>query len=128
MYQYHVDFSPDIENKNMRQRLVNEHRELLGMARTFEGVLLPMARKVKQLVTEVYSTMRDNTKIRIMITFVTEVPTNSPPMLQMFNIIFRRILNIIDMIDVTMPQHKLEVWPGFVIFSQYEHSGAPIRF
>ncbi|KAK2155427.1 hypothetical protein NP493_2079g00007 [Ridgeia piscesae] len=134
MFQYHVDFSPDIENKNMRQRLVKEHRELLGKARAFDGMLLFMARKLEQPVTEVYSTMRDNTKVRITITFVTEVPPNSPTMLQMFNIIFRRILNMIDMKQigrhyyspesgVTIPQHKLEVWPGFVTsISQYEHS------
>ena len=30
VYQYHVGFSPDIENKNMRQRLLKEHRELLS--------------------------------------------------------------------------------------------------
>ena len=42
-------------------------------------------------VTELYSTMpRDNTKVRVSITFVLEVPPNSPTMLQLFNIIFKR--------------------------------------
>ena len=73
-------YSPDIEHKNLRQRLVKEHRELLGKARAFNGMLHFMARKLEQPVTEVYSTMRDNTKVRITITFVTEVPPNSPAM------------------------------------------------
>jgi len=55
MFQYHVDFSPDIENKNMRQRLVKEHRELLGKARAFDGMLLFMARKLEQPVSTTVS-------------------------------------------------------------------------
>ena len=50
LYQYHVSFSPEIENKIMRQRLVKEHRDMLGKARAFDGMLLFLAHKLEQPV------------------------------------------------------------------------------
>ena len=50
LYQYHVSFSPEVENKNMRQRLVKEHRDMLGKARAFDGMLLFLAHKLEQPV------------------------------------------------------------------------------
>lgn len=40
LYQYHVDFAPEIMNKGMRCSMVKEHKELLGPIRAFDGAQL----------------------------------------------------------------------------------------
>jgi aubergine-like protein len=133
LYQYHVSFAPEIVNKRMRSQMVKEHKDLLGETRAFDGMILFLPRKLPQNPTEVYSTRQsDGEKVRITFALTNELPPNSPTCLQMYNIIFRRILAMIDCqqiqrhyyapsMAVTIPQHKLEVWPGYITsILQYE--------
>ena len=50
LYQYHVDFSPEIDNRKMRAGMVKEHAELLGSTRAFDGMQLIIAKKREQEV------------------------------------------------------------------------------
>ncbi len=49
-YQYRVDFSPTIDSKVMRRRFVNEHHELLGPVRSFDGQILYLPLKLQEKV------------------------------------------------------------------------------
>lgn len=40
IFEYEVRFDPSIDGKEMRFKLLNQHRETLGPARTFDGVTL----------------------------------------------------------------------------------------
>ena len=40
LFQYHVDFNPDIPNKGMRKSMINEHSNLLGKISMFDGMIL----------------------------------------------------------------------------------------
>lgn len=40
VYQYHVTYSPEIENNKMKKRLLNEHREIVGQVIAFDGMVL----------------------------------------------------------------------------------------
>ena len=46
LYQYHVDFAPDVTNKGMRCSMVKEHKELLGEQRAFDGMVLFLPKKL----------------------------------------------------------------------------------
>ncbi|WAQ95553.1 PIWL2-like protein [Mya arenaria] len=48
VYQYHVDFRPNIDSKGMRIRLVNEHRDVIGFAKAFDGSILFLPIKLPQ--------------------------------------------------------------------------------
>lgn len=133
LYQYHVDFSPEVDNRKMRAGMVKEHAELLGATRAFDGMQLFIAKKLEQEKTEVYSTrISDEAKIRITFTLTNELPPTSPTCIQIYNVIFRRVLYMLEMkligrnyfsphLGVMIPQHKLEVWPGFITsILQYE--------
>lgn len=124
VYQYHVDFRPDIDSKNMRFRLLNEHRDLIGYTKAFDGAILFLPIQLAQQETVVQSTRNtDNATITIVIKLVKVLPPDSCP--QLYNIIFRRIMSILEMVQVgryyynpatpsCVPQHKLEVWPGYI--------------
>ena len=50
LYQYDVTFSPDVVSRRLRFHLVNDHRELLGETRAFDGMQLFLLRKLEQKV------------------------------------------------------------------------------
>nr|KAG5694355.1 hypothetical protein BaRGS_002209 [Batillaria attramentaria]KAG5702279.1 hypothetical protein BaRGS_002946 [Batillaria attramentaria] len=133
LYQYHVDFRPPVESKRMKGALLASHQELLGDVRAFDGTILYLPKKLDDTVTEVFSLRRhDNAQIKIIIKLTNELPPGSLQCLQVMNIIWRRILSLLNMkqigrhyfsvdqaIDVS--KFKLQVIPGFqTSILQYE--------
>ncbi|XP_048752927.1 piwi-like protein 1 isoform X2 [Ostrea edulis] len=126
LYQYHVEFNPPIDSRKMRMALLMHHENLLGKTKAFDGMILYLSHRLQEQVTEVYSQRNsDSAQIRITITRTNELPPSSPQVMQVYNIIFRRVLATIDMkqigrnyfnpsLSVDIPQHKLSVMPGFV--------------
>ena len=77
----------------MRGGLLNEHTSHIGNVRAFDGMIIFLPRRLPDDVTEVVSTMRhDQTQVRVTITLTNEVAANSPVSLQIFNVIFHKIL------------------------------------
>uniref|UniRef100_A0A8C1DAA4 Piwi-like RNA-mediated gene silencing 1 n=1 Tax=Cyprinus carpio carpio TaxID=630221 RepID=A0A8C1DAA4_CYPCA len=119
LYQYHVDYKPPMESRRLRSALLFQHEETLGKAHTFDGIL-------KLLIISM--------KVEITVTLTNELPPSSPVCLQFYNILFRRILRILNMQQIgrhyynpddpfNIPQHRLTIWPGFVTtILQYESS------
>lgn len=135
LYQYHVDFKPVVESKKLKGALLASHTELLGDVRAFDGTILYLPRRLNDTVTEVYSLRRhDNAQIKIVIKLTNELPPRSLQCLQVMNIIWRRILSMVNMkqigrhyfnvdLAVDVPAHKLQVIPGFqTSILQYEDS------
>jgi aubergine-like protein len=133
LYQYNVSYSPPIESRGLRAGLLSEHTNLIGNVRAFDGMILFLPRRLPDDVTEVVSvTKHDQTPVTIKITLTNEVAANSPVSLQVFNVIFRRILGKMDFKqigrhyynpkkNIPVPQHKLDLWPGFITsILQYE--------
>lgn len=133
LYQYHVDFMPPVDSKKMKGALLASHTELLGDVRAFDGTILYLPRKLNDTVTEVYSLRRhDNAQIKIVIKLTNELPPRSLQCLQVMNIIWRRILSMVNMKQIgrhyfnmdlaaDVPAHKLQVIPGFqTSILQYE--------
>ncbi|XP_061189699.1 piwi-like protein 1 isoform X2 [Saccostrea echinata] len=133
LYQYHVDFNPPVDSRKMRMALLMTHENLLGKTKAFDGMILYLPHRLQEQVTEVYSQRRtDDAQIRITITLTNELPPSSPQVMQVYNIIFRRVLAMIEMkqigrnyfnpsLSVDIPQHKLTVMPGFVTaIAKYE--------
>ncbi|KAK4813307.1 hypothetical protein QYF61_023982 [Mycteria americana] len=87
-----------------------------------------------QKVTEVFSRTRNGEGVKITITLTNELPPTSPTCLQFYNIIFRRLLKMLNLQQIgrnyynasdpiSIPNHRLMVWPGFTSsILQYEES------
>ncbi|XP_052772354.1 piwi-like protein 1 [Mya arenaria] len=133
VYQYHVDFRPNIDSKGMRIRLVNEHRDVIGFAKAFDGSILFLPIKLPQPETILHSIRNtDNTPVTIIIRLTKVLPPESCH--QLYNIVFRRIMSILSMVQVgryfynpntpsVVPQHRLEVWPGYITAVSEQEGG-----
>ncbi|XP_072538731.1 piwi-like protein 1 [Salminus brasiliensis] len=134
LYQYHVDFKPPMESRRLRSALLFQHDETLGKARTFDGALLFLPHRLHNAETVLCSETRHGERVQITVTLTNELPPSSPVCLQFYGILFRRILRMLNMQQVgrnyynpdeplTIPQHRLTIWPGFVTnILQYESS------
>ncbi|XP_077915306.1 piwi-like protein 4 [Halichoerus grypus] len=132
LYQYHVAYVPDIESRRLRIALLYSHKELSNKAKAFDGVILFLSQKLEEKVTELSSETSRGKTVKMTITLTRELPASSPVCIQVFNIIFRKILKKLAMYQigrnfykpsepVEIPQHKLSLWPGFAIsVSQFE--------
>ncbi|KAG7489102.1 hypothetical protein JOB18_004908 [Solea senegalensis] len=124
LYQYHVDFNPPMESRRLRSALLFQHEETLGSARSFDGALLFLPHRLHSKETVLHSETRNEEKVKITVTLTNELPPTSPVCLQLYNIIFRRILRILNMQQIgrnyynpkdslNIPQHRLTIWPGY---------------
>uniref|UniRef100_A0A8C9AKF3 Piwi like RNA-mediated silencing 4 n=1 Tax=Prolemur simus TaxID=1328070 RepID=A0A8C9AKF3_PROSS len=132
LYQYHVTYVPDLASRRLRIALLYSHSELSNKAKAFDGAILFLSQKLKEKVTELSSETKRGETVKMTITLTSELPSSSPVCIQVFNIIFRKILKKLSMYQigrnfynpsepVEIPQHKLSVWPGFAIsVSQFE--------
>ncbi|XP_037337718.1 piwi-like protein 1 [Pungitius pungitius] len=124
LYQYHVDFNPPMEARRLRSALLYHHEDVLGPARSFDGALLFLPKRLAQKETVLHSETRNGEKVQITVTMTNELPPTSPVCIQFYNILFRRILGILDMQQIgrnyynpkdplDIPKHSLTIWPGF---------------
>ncbi|XP_058280975.1 piwi-like protein 1 isoform X5 [Hylobates moloch] len=134
LYQYHIDYNPLMEARRLRSALLFQHEDLIGKCHAFDGTILFLPKRLQQKVTEVYSKTRNGEDVRITITLTNELPPTSPTCLQFYNIIFRRLLKIMNLQQIgrnyynpndpiDIPSHRLVIWPGFTTsILQYENS------
>uniref|UniRef100_A0AAY4B2B8 Piwi-like protein 1 n=1 Tax=Denticeps clupeoides TaxID=299321 RepID=A0AAY4B2B8_9TELE len=132
LFQYHVEYNPPMEARRLRSALLFQHSEILGPARSFDGTILFLPQKLHNTETVLCSETRHGEKVQITVTLTNELPPSSPVCLQFYNIIFRRILRMLNMQQIgrhyynpddplSIPQHRLTIWPGFVTnILQYE--------
>ncbi|KAM9858804.1 piwi-like protein 1 [Aulostomus maculatus] len=124
LYQYHVDYNPPMESRRLRSALLFQHEEALGSARSFDGALLFLPHRLHDKETVLHSETRNGEKVKITVTLTNELPPSSPVCLQFYNIIFKRILRILNMQQIgrnyynphdplNIPQHRLTIWPGY---------------
>ncbi|XP_006147405.1 piwi-like protein 1 [Tupaia chinensis] len=134
LFQYHVDYSPLMEARRLRSALLFQHEDLIGRCHAFDGTILFLPKRLQHKVTEVLSQTRSGEHVRVTITLTSELPPTSPTCLQFYNIIFRRLLKIMNLQQIgrnyynpsdpiDIPNHRLVIWPGFTTsILQYESS------
>jgi len=136
-YQYAVTYSPEIESTNIRYQLLNEHRDVIGRARAFDGAVLFLPKLLDpNEKTKVLTSTRktDGAEITITISFVKHLDYGDRQCMHLYNIIFRRVMKILDMTQVgryyynpktpvPIPQHKLELWPGYITGIEHYEGG-----
>lgn len=91
IYQYRVDFSPDVDNTRLRRGLLSEHRQLLG-GYIFDGTVLFCTTKFKEDTLELVTESRAGEKIQIKIKSVGTVEAADNQQFQVLNLILRRAL------------------------------------
>lgn len=92
VYQYNVSFNPEMESKRLRVGLLKSQNETIGQVHAFDGMMLYLPKKLPEAVTKFNLTTRREEAVEMTIMFTNEIPKDSPSMLQLYNIIFRRFV------------------------------------
>lgn len=90
LYQYRVDFKPDIEIPGLRKRLMYEQKPLLGGYLFDSKNTVYLTQKLKDNPTEVNTKDREENPIQIGFKWVGIIEMNTRESLQVLNIILRR--------------------------------------
>ncbi|XP_076285684.1 argonaute 3 [Lasioglossum baleicum] len=131
LYNYEVKYNPDIDSRPLRRKLLNQHAEAFGQTRVFDGVTLCLPHKLSQNITTLQSThpMDESTVTLSLIFKKQQTMTENIPF---FNILLGRVMRALSLVRIgqhnfnpkgihAIPQHKLEVWPGYVTsISEYQ--------
>ncbi|XP_004709078.1 piwi-like protein 4 [Echinops telfairi] len=126
LYQYNVTYTPNLESRKLRTALLYGHRELSSKAKVFDGAILFLSQKLEEEVTELFSETHRGEAVKMTLMLTGALPSSSPVCIQVFSIIFKKILKKLSMYQigrnyfdpkkpVEIPQHKLSLWPGLAI-------------
>ncbi|XP_026321629.1 piwi-like protein Ago3 [Hyposmocoma kahamanoa] len=123
VFEYEVRFDPDQDHKSVRFKLLNEHHHYFEV-KTFDGTTLYVPHKLPDEAMSLVSTNPfDNSKVNITIVF--RRTRRLSEMVHIYNVLFKHIMKDLELIRfgrlhfnehaaIQIPQHKLEVWPGYV--------------
>lgn len=124
VFEYEVRFVPNVDSRNLRIKFLNEHRDKFGGTKTFDGVTLYLPILLPDKVT-VYTSRNqaDDSEIQIKIIYKRRRPLRD--CMHLYNVLFDRIMKTLNYVrfdrkqyDPTspkiIPQHRLEVWPGYI--------------
>ncbi|EDW02949.1 protein aubergine [Drosophila grimshawi] len=128
LYQYCVDFCPEIDNTRLRRGLLSEHRALLG-GYIFDGSALFCTTKFEErpgssYALELLTKNRAGENIHIRIKLVATVEAVDNQQFQVLNLILRRAMeglklqlvsrNLFDpKAKIVLDKFNLELWPGY---------------
>lgn len=133
VFEYEVKFDPQVDALKHRFQLLNSQMDRLGNTKSFDGAKLWLPIELPREVTVLHgkSTLTGE-NIKIMVIFRRK--TSMDKTTQLYNVLFNRIMKELKMSRVgfswyapggavLVPQHKLEIWPGYVTGVHYQEDG-----
>ncbi|KAJ9591964.1 hypothetical protein L9F63_001476, partial [Diploptera punctata] len=124
VFEYEVRFQPEVDSQSIRFKMLGQHLDALGGTKTFDGVILYLPIKLQNEETFFTSTHPgDGSKYTLKVIFKKKKRLGECT--HLYNVLFRRIMQELKMVlmgrqhfcpenSFNIPQHKLEVWPGYV--------------
>ncbi|NP_001306825.1 piwi-like protein 3 [Bos taurus] len=124
LYKYNVIYTPDIEDGRKREALLSELEKLLGNRCIYDGNSLLLPHSLGETKKEVVSKLK-NEPVKITFELSRELQTTSPDCLRYYNILFRKMLEKMDLNQIgrnyynknkktEFNEYRLEIWPGYV--------------
>lgn len=128
VYQYRVDFLPDIDLSRVRRGILGqckEHFDFKGYI--FDGTVLFTTKALAEKITEFTTKNREGEAVKIIVKYVGVVQTTDVQYLQILNLILRRAMeglklqlvgrnffDAIAKIKVDFREYRMEIWPGYI--------------
>lgn len=124
VFEYEVRYRPDVHASSLRHRLLNQHKDRIGNTKTFDGTVLYLPIKLPDPITECEST-NENDQTVVTVSIIYKKKKRLADCMQLYNILFDRVMKVLNFVQFgrkrfdpsapkLIPQHKLEVWPGYV--------------
>ena len=135
MYEYEVRFEPPIDSRDERFKLIGQMKEVFGPTKTFDGVCLYLPHLLRDNPAYFQAEHPlDSSKVQLTVTLKHVKKLNDSKSIQFYNVLFRRIMHTLKMVQMNknyydpraghmVPQHKLEIWPGYVTAVQEYEGG-----
>lgn len=124
VFEYEVRFKPEVHALILRQKLLHQQKPVIGNTNTFDGTVLYLPIQLPNKVTEVTS-VSPNDGANYKLYIISKKKLKLGDCRHLYNVLFDRIMKKLNYVrfgrkkfDPTapkiIPQHKLEVWPGYV--------------
>lgn len=125
VFEYEVCYTPNVHSSSLRHTLLNQHRDgCIGATKTFDGTTLYLPHRLPDAVTELRST-NENDQTTVLVQLIFKKARRIADCLHLYNVLFDRIMRQLKYVrfgrklfdptsPAVIPQHKLEVWPGYV--------------
>uniref|UniRef100_A0A182QHG7 Uncharacterized protein n=1 Tax=Anopheles farauti TaxID=69004 RepID=A0A182QHG7_9DIPT len=124
IFLYTVDFQPNVDSKHTRQRCLDGHQDIFGKVFLFDGNILLLPKQLP-LERTVITTQHPHQGTNVLMTLIFRVQQRMSDNVTIYNKLFRRIMYMLQLTEMgrkhfdptqarIVPQHKLEIWPGFV--------------
>lgn len=94
LYQYRVDFTPEVIHSGFRSSLIAQQRENFGCGYLFDGTLLYLSKKLNATDDKIvfHSKSRENDNYAVELKFITVVSMKTSASLQILNLILRKAM------------------------------------
>lgn len=125
VFEYEVTYTPNVHATALRHTLLNQHRDtVIGRTKTFDGCVLYLPQRLPEDSIVLQSTNENDNSV-VAVRLVYKRCKRIADCLHLYNVLFDRIMRQMNYVrfgrkrfDPTapsvIPQHKLEVWPGYV--------------
>ncbi|XP_012529019.2 piwi-like protein Siwi [Monomorium pharaonis] len=124
LYQYHVDFKPEVDRTIVRKGLLRIHQKSIG-AYIFDGTVMYTSRRLPDRMVFTSTRQSDEQHITITVRIVGDMLVGDAQYLQFFNIIMRKCFDHLKLKlvgrnyfdpqnKILMRDCKLELWPGYL--------------
>ncbi|XP_075262677.1 piwi-like protein 1 [Convolutriloba macropyga] len=122
-FQYSIEFRPNIDNLNLRKRMVRSQEEL--RCSNYDGGTTLYTIKSIGKTDYSYTLPRDNEVVKFRITPVRKIGPSDRQSCVLLNMMFNKLMRILNYKvekkasyntsrTIAIPQHKMEIWPGYV--------------
>ncbi|XP_055590596.1 protein argonaute-3 [Uranotaenia lowii] len=124
LYEHEVRFHPEVDSKKARYQYLAQHTGTIGNTKTFDGVKLFLPKQLPNAETILKSKNPvDGHEVTIKIIYKRKQRMSEN--IQFYNILFQRIMKVLKLVEMgrknfdpsapkLIPQHRLEIWPGYV--------------
>ncbi|EZA53661.1 hypothetical protein DMN91_008315 [Ooceraea biroi] len=131
LFQYEVKFTPDIDSRPLRRKLLNQHSAELGRTRIFDGTILFLPTRLPQIKT-CYESEHPMDGSRVSLAIIYQKQQSMSENVQFFNVLFNRVMRALNLVRIgrqnfnprgayNLTKHRLEVWPGYITaVNEYE--------
>lgn len=131
VFEYEVRFDPPVVTKGLRYNLLGQMKDITGPAKTFDGVILYLPIKLPEVKT--VATKQDREGNSYQVTIIYKKQKTLRECIHLYNVLFDRVMKTLKYVrynrkqfdpskPMMVPQHRLEIWPGYVTaVDEYEN-------
>jgi len=123
VFEYHCRFEPDIDSIKERKHIIRQLLDTIGETRIFDGTILCLPKLLETALVVLTATCTSGESVKVTLKLVKR--RNLANCLQLFNVLVGKMFEHLKMVEIKrnyydpsarmmVPQHKLEIWPGYV--------------